>query len=106
MRCADPQPIAEIVPERQAELLAGFHQAEHAVARLPTIATDRATGDLPLDDKAAQISLRRIGMKWGFRPLQHPQQFRLAALQPNQQFVEIAIAGTDAMVSTPNSSGT
>lgn len=50
VRCADPQPIAEIVPERQTKLLAGFHQAEHAVARLPTIATDRATGDLPLDD--------------------------------------------------------
>nr|WP_165430567.1 hypothetical protein [Rhizobium leguminosarum] len=38
----DPQPITEVVPERQAELLAGLHQAEHAVTRLPTVATDRA----------------------------------------------------------------
>ena len=92
---ANAQPIAKIVPERKAELLAGLHQAEHAVARLPTIATDRATRDLPLDDKAAQISFRRIGMQRGFRPLQNPQQFGLAALQPRQQFVEIAISGSN-----------
>lgn len=89
----DPQPIAEIVPERQAELLAGLHQAEHAVTRLPTVATDRATGNLSLDDKSAQISFRRIGMERGFRPLENPQQFCLAASQSKQQFVEVAITG-------------
>lgn len=91
----DPQPIVEVVPERQAELLAGLHQAEHAVARLPTVATDRAAGDLSLDDKSAQISFRRIGMERGFRPLQNPQPFGLAASQPKQQIVEIVITGAD-----------
>lgn len=81
------------MPGRQAELLAGLHQAEHAVTRLPTVATDRAAGDLSLDDKSAQISFRCIGMERGFRPLQNPQQLRLAAAQPKQQFVEVAIAG-------------
>ncbi len=89
----DLQPIGERVPERQAELLAGLHQAEHAVARLPAVATDRAAGNLSLDDKSAQISFRRIGVERGFRPLQHPQQFVLAATQSKQQFVEVAITG-------------
>ncbi len=80
----DPQPIAEIVPERQAE---------HAVARLPTVATDRAAGSLSLDHKSAQISFRRIVMEQGFRPLQNSQQFGLAATQSKQQFVEVAITG-------------
>jgi hypothetical protein len=91
----DPQPIAEIVPERQAELLAGLHQAEHAVTRLPTVATDRAAGNLSLDDKSAQISFRGIGMERGFRPLQNPQQFGLAATQSKQKFVEVAITGAE-----------
>jgi hypothetical protein len=94
----DPQLIAEIVPERQAELLAGLHQAEHAVTRLPTVATDRAAGNLSLDDKSAQISFRRIGVERGFRPLQNPQQFFLTAAQPKQQFVEIAITGAEGKI--------
>ena len=32
------QAVAEIVPERQPELAAGFHQPEHGVARHTTIA--------------------------------------------------------------------
>src|SRR3546814_6482369 len=66
---ADPQPIAQIVPERQAKLLAGLRKAQHAVARLAAVATDRASGNLPLDDKATQISLRRIGVERDLRPL-------------------------------------
>jgi hypothetical protein len=31
---ADAQPVAKIVPEGQTKLLAGLHQAEHAVASL------------------------------------------------------------------------
>ncbi len=54
VQSADPQPIAEVMPERQAELLAGIHQAKHAVARLPAVTTDCASRDLPLDDKAAR----------------------------------------------------
>jgi hypothetical protein len=81
--------------ERQAELLAGLHQAEHAVTRLPTVATDRAAGNLSLDDKSAEVSFRRIGVERGFRPLENPQQFFLAAAQPKQQFVQIAITGAD-----------
>gem|GEM_PF-3371272 len=95
VRCADPQPIAEIAPERQAELLAGLRKAQHAVACQPPVATDRPSGNLPLDDKATQIAFRRIGVEWDFGPLQNPQQFRLAAPQPKQQFVEITIAGAD-----------
>ncbi len=95
MRCGDPQPITEIVPERQAKLLAGLHQSEHAVARLSAVTTDRAARDLALDDKAAQISFRRVRIQRRFRSLQNPQQFYLAAFQPRQQFIEIAIAGAD-----------
>lgn len=95
VRCADPQPIAEVVPERQAKLLAGLREAQHAVARLASVAAHRAPGNLPLDDKAAQIAFRRIGVERDLRPLQNPQQFRLAAPEAKQQFVEIAIAGAD-----------
>lgn len=95
VRCADPQPITEIVPERQAELLAGLRKAQHAVARLASVSADGAPGNLPLDDKAAQIALRRIGVKRDLWPFQHPEQLGLASPQPKQQFVEIAIAGAD-----------
>lgn len=95
VRCADPQSIAEVAPERQTELLAGLREAEHAVARLAPIATDRPSGNLPPDHKATQISFRRIGVERDFGPFQNPQQFLLAAPQPRQQFVEIAIAGAD-----------
>src|SRR3546814_21194236 len=46
---ADPQPIAQIVPERQAKLLAGLRKDQHAVARLAAVATDRASGNLPIE---------------------------------------------------------
>jgi hypothetical protein len=39
---ANAQPFPKIMPERQAELLAGLHQTEHAIARLPTIAAHGA----------------------------------------------------------------
>ena len=96
---ADAQPIAKIVPERQAELLAGLHQAEHAVTRLPAIATDRAARDLSLDDKASQISFRRIGVQRRFRSLENAQQLGLAALQASQELIEVAIAGPDGKYS-------
>jgi hypothetical protein len=60
---ADAQPIPEIVPERQPELLAGLHQAEQAVTCLATRAADGAARDLSLDDDPAQIPLRRVGME-------------------------------------------
>lgn len=79
----DPQPIAEIVPERQAELLAGLHHAEHAVTRLATVATDRAAGNLSFDDKSAQISFRRIGMERGLRALGNRSSSALRRLSRN-----------------------
>lgn len=79
---ADSKPIPEIMPERQAELLACLHQPEHAVTRLSTVSADRAARDLPFDDTAAQISFRGVRMQRRFRALQHPQQFGPAALQP------------------------
>lgn len=71
MAGANAQPITEVMPRGETELLAGLYQAKHAhaIARLPAVATDRAARNLSLDDKAAQNSLRRTGMKWGFRPL-------------------------------------
>lgn len=94
-RRAEPQPVAEIMPKRQAELLAGLHQPEHAVTRQPAVATDGAPGNLSLDDKAAQISFRRIGMQRRFRSLQNAQQFCLAAPQSGKEFVEVAIPGSN-----------
>ena len=92
---ADPQPIAQIVPKRQAKLLAGLRKAQHAVARLAAVATDRASGNLPLDDEATQIALGCIGVERDLRPLQNPQQFWLAAPEPKQQLVKLAIPGAD-----------
>jgi hypothetical protein len=92
---ANAQPFAKVMPKRQAKLLAGLHQSEHAVARQPAIAADRPARDFPLDDKPTQISLRRIGVEGDFRPLENPEQLRLATPQPNQQFVEITVTGAD-----------
>jgi len=95
VRCGDPQPIAEVVPERQAKLLAGLHKAQHNVARMPAVTTDCAARYLALDHKATQISFRCVCIERRFRSLQNAQQFHLAAFQPRQQFIEIAIAGAD-----------
>lgn len=92
---ADAQPIPEIVPERQAKFLAGLHQAEQAVTRLAAMAADGAARDLSLDDDAAQIPLRRIGMERDLGSLENAQQLGLATPQPSQQRVKFTIAGAD-----------
>ena len=92
---ADTQPIAEIMPERKAKLLTGLHQAEQAVARLATRAADGAARDLALDDDAAQIPFRGIGMERDLGSLENAQQLDLATPQPTQQRIEFAIAGAD-----------
>jgi hypothetical protein len=62
----------------RTKLLAGLHQAEHAVASLSAIATDRPTRDLPLDDKPAKIPFRCVRIQWRFRPLENSEQLVLS----------------------------
>jgi len=94
-RIADPEPVAQIVPEGQTELLAGLHQAKQIVPSDAPVAAHSTAGDLVRDHKTAQIIFGRVGVKRDFRPLEYAQQFCLSAQEPQQQLVEIAITGAD-----------
>src|SRR5277367_6111279 len=88
-----PEPAAQIVPDRDAELVAGLGEAQKCVA---TIATDIAPcpgTDLPPRDIATDIVLRAVGVERYFRPVQHHQQLRLVGMQPRQQAVQCDEAG-------------
>lgn len=76
-------------------LLARLHQTKQRIAGNAAVTAHCAARDLPLDDEAAQIVFRSVGVERDFRAVQHPQQLGLAARQPQQELVEIVIAGAD-----------
>src|SRR3546814_20950768 len=64
---AAPQPIPQILQDRQANLLPGLRKDQHAVARLAAFETDRASATLPLANKPTQLTRRRRVLEWDRR---------------------------------------
>ena len=60
--------VAEIIPERDAELVAGVHQIEKCVAAITAAVAVGAAADLALDDVAANVALGAIGVQGNLRP--------------------------------------
>lgn len=89
----DVEPVAEIVPEADAELGAGVHQTEECIAAIAAGAAVGTAADLALDDLAADVALRAVGVQRNVRPVEHHQQVGLVGMQPRQQAIEHGEAG-------------
>src|SRR3954466_16378466 len=89
----EADPVAEVVPEGDAELLAGLGEAEEGVAAVAAKIALGATADLALGHLAADVVLRAIGMQRDLWMVEHHQQSGLLGVQPLQQAVEHDEAG-------------
>ena len=84
---------AEIVPEWDSELCAGLGEAEEGIAAIATGVASGASADLSLDDLAADVVLRSVGVERDFGPIQHHEQFGFFGMEPREQAVESDEAG-------------
>src|SRR3954451_22877862 len=57
----DGEPGAEVIPERHAELLAGFHQAQERIPAIPAHVAAGSAADLAPDDLGPDVVLRSVG---------------------------------------------
>ena len=87
-RAGDVEPAAEVVPERDAELVAGLHQAEEGVAAVAAGLRAGATADFAPCHLAADVILRAVGVKRDIRPFEGAEQLDLVGVEPGEQPVE------------------
>ena len=99
----DLEPAAQIIPDRDAELVAGFAEAEESIAAIPPDVTPRSAADLPPRDVASDVILRSVGVQRNFRPFEHHQQLGLVGIQPRKQAIQRDEAGAaqEDTVETP-----
>ena len=64
----DREPAAEVVPKGDAQLGAGFCQAEECIAAVASDVAAGATADLALGDLAADVVLRAVGVQRDVQP--------------------------------------
>ena len=76
---------AEIVPECDSELCAGLGEAEEGIAAIATGVASGASADLSLDDLAADVVLRSVGVERDFGPIEHHEQFAFVGMEPREQ---------------------
>src|SRR5271165_6189716 len=99
------EPGAEIVPEREAELLARLAEAEEGVAAVAAGAGLGAAANLAFGHLAADVVLRTIGVQRDLRVVEHHQELGLVGVQPLEQAVEGGKAGgaqEDAVEARPH----
>ena len=60
----DGESVAEVVPERDFELGAGFDETEKGIAAITTDIAAGAGTDLAPGDVAADVVLRSVGVQW------------------------------------------
>ena len=75
-------------------------QAEKCVATIAAVIAVGATADLALDDLAADVALRAVGVEWYLRVVERHQQLGLVGMQPREQAIgggEPGAAGEDAI---------
>lgn len=82
------EPVAEVVPESDAELGAGFYQTEESITAVSPEIAAGATADLSFGDLAADVVLRAIGVQRDLWPIKHHQQLRLVGVQPREQSIQ------------------
>ena len=84
---------AKVVPERHTVLGARLGQSEEGIAAIATGVASGASADLSLDDLAADVVLRSVGVERDFGPIQHHEQFGFVGMEPREQAVEGDEAG-------------
>src|SRR5215207_9151283 len=89
----DGEAGAEIIPEGDAELCAGFAEAEEGVAAVATGVASCAAADLAFGDLAADVVLRTVGVQRDFGPIEHHEQLALVGMEASEQAVEGDEAG-------------
>ena len=91
-----PEPAAQIIPDRDAEFVAGLGEAQERVAAIAADIAPCPGADLPPRDITADVVLRAVGVERDFRPVQHHQQLGFVGMQPRQQAVQGDEAGAAA----------
>src|SRR3984885_2374907 len=84
---------AQIIPDRDAKLVAGLGETEECIAAIATNVAPGPCADFPPGDVTTDVILRTVGVERDLRPVQHDQQFSLVGMQPCQQAVQRDKAG-------------
>ena len=84
----DGESGAEIIPECDAELGAGFGEAEESIAAISSAVATRAAADFSLGHLTANVVLGAVGVEGNFGPFEHHQQFGLVGVQAREQAIE------------------
>src|ERR1700722_8186112 len=78
------EPATQIVPQREAELVAGFGQSKKRIAAIAANIAAGSCADLAPGHVAADVVLRAVGVQRDLRLLQHPQQLRLVGIERDE----------------------
>jgi len=82
------EPRSEEIPERYAELFAGFGESEEGISAVATVVATGGAADLASDNLAADVVFRSIGVQWDLGMIQHAQEFSLVGVQPGKQAIK------------------
>src|SRR6202043_3996390 len=80
--------VAKIVPEGNAEFVAGFCQAEESIAAVAAGVAAGAAADLAPADLAADIVLGSVGVQRDLRAVEDEEQFGLVGVKSGEQAIE------------------
>src|SRR5216683_6276987 len=89
----DIEPGTEIIPEGDAELGAGFGEAEEGIPAVASGIAAGAAADFAFGDVAADVVFGAVGVEWDLRVIEHHQQFGFIGMQPGEQSIEGGKAG-------------
>jgi hypothetical protein len=87
------EPVAQEVPQRDAELVAGLGQPQERISAVAAGIAARPGADLAPGDVATDIVLRPVGVQRRLWPVQHRQQLGFVGVQALQQPVQRDEAG-------------
>src|SRR5713101_4241789 len=85
--------VTEIVPEGDAELVAGLGEREEGIAAVAAGVAASAATDLAADDLATDVVLGSVGVKRDLRTIQDEEQLGLVGVKAFEQAVEGGEAG-------------
>ena len=80
--------VAKIVPERNAEFVASFCQAEEGIAAFAPGVAASAAADLAPGDLAADIVLGAVGVQRDLWAVEDEEEFGLIGVEASEQAVE------------------
>ena len=88
----DLQSATQIIPDRDAELIAGLCEAQKSITAIAADIASCSRADLPARDLTADVVLRSVGVERDFRPVEDEEQLRLVGVEAGEQAIELAQA--------------